>query len=321
MVRGMRGRWRVPAALVIVGVVLVATATLTAQTRFQLYMYAQDDTGAPVRDLKAIEVQMREDGQPGEIVTLEPFSLPVKVTVLVDNKLADDDGLGGGALVHLRSGLARFFDTLPRDVEVSLIATAPNPRWLVRPTTDPVQIEKGLSLITPDAFPARFTDALIEYAHRLDADFRDVSAEHEPDYVPVLVVIGSTTADASHIQRDAVIRMITSLRDHRVETHFLMFTPSGPQGLGDGAPVLIAKAAQEVTGGRYEALAGNASSSLNRLLPQMAASIANRHTKQTAQYKVTIERPSGAHGPVRDFDMTVTRAGVAYQLSIDGSLR
>jgi hypothetical protein len=315
----MDDRWRRGGALAIIGAFALASATAGAQARFQLYMYAQDDTGTPVRDLKATDVEMREEGRMGEVVALEPFALPVKLTVLVDNKLAGEDGLGG-ALVHLRSGLARFFESLPRDVEVSLIALAPNPRWLVRPTTDPLQIAKGLSLITPEEFPARFTDALIEYAHRLDADFRDVSAERAPEYLPVLVVIGSTSADASHFQRDTVIRMITSLRDYRVSTNFLMLNPSGPQQLEDGATVLIAKAIQEVTGGRYEALAASASSSLNRLLPQLAEAIASRHTKQTAQYRITIERPSGAQGPVRDFAMTVTRSGVAYQLSIDGLL-
>jgi hypothetical protein len=297
----------------------MATAALTAQSPYHIFMFAVDDEGLPVRDLTPDDLRIEEEGQTGEVVSVQPFSWPVKVTVLVDNHLANDDGVGGSALPHLRSGLTEFFEALPRDVEVSLIATAPNPRWLVKPTTDLVAIRKGVGLITPEDFPARFADSLVEYAARLGLEFGSLTPEDQQPYLPVLVAVGSTAADASHVRRDPIIEMLTALRDYRVWTNFFMFTPGGRADINDGGNVLIAKAAQEITGGRYDALAKSASSSLNRLLPQLARTIAGRHVRQTTQYRILLERPATATGPLRDFQLTMLREGVSYQLSADGT--
>src|SRR5438067_2816420 len=140
----------------------VVTATLHGQQRLQLYLAAMDAAGSPVIDLKADDIEAREGDAPAPVVRLEPFRWPVKVTVLVDNGASTSDWL-----VHYRAGLRKFFETLPRDVEASLIANAPNPRWLTRPTTDRLKLSKGIDLLTSDEAFARSNDALVEYAERL----------------------------------------------------------------------------------------------------------------------------------------------------------
>lgn len=54
--------------------------------------------------------------------------------------LVDNGPRTADSLVHLRNGLNRLLDGIPRDIPVSLIATAPNPRWLIRESKGLVQI-------------------------------------------------------------------------------------------------------------------------------------------------------------------------------------
>lgn len=307
--------WLVP---VLVGVVLAAVS-VQAQRRYDLFMLAIDEEGYPVTDLKSSELQYKENGVDGTVVSVTPFRWPLRITVVVDNGPDSAD-----RLVHLRSGLKKFFENLPRDIEVELIATAPNPRWLTNPrrTSDPVQIEKAVNLLTPDESYGRFTDSLVEYAQRLDSEFRGLSAEERPPFVPVLVEIGSTGVDGSRVDVDPTSKAIDTMRRYGVQTHFLMFSPnrsgSAPD-LNEGATVLIAKEVQRFTGGEYEALAGAASSNLNTRLPELADKLAVRHLKQTLQYRVTLERPAAATSQMpENISFSLNRPGTKYVLSLDG---
>jgi hypothetical protein len=97
-----------------------------------------------------------------------------------------------------------------------------------------------------------------------------------------------------------------------------MMSPGGASGVNDGIHAMVAKAVQEATRGRYEALA--ASSRLATLLPEIAAGIAETHLRQTTQFRVTVERPAGAVGAVRDLQISVRREGIKYILTSDGRI-
>ena len=66
-----------------------------------------------------------------QVVKVEPLAIPMKLTIAVDNGLDSAD-----VLAHYRSGLTGLVKALPPDVEITLITTAPQPRTVVRPTTD-----------------------------------------------------------------------------------------------------------------------------------------------------------------------------------------
>ena len=307
-------RWLIPA----LAAVLLAVVSVQAQQRYDLYLLAVDGQGVPLTDLKASELQYKENGLDGSVVSLTPFEWPLRVTVLVDN--GPDSG---DRLVHLRSGLKKFFERLPRDVEVELIATAPNPRWLQRRTSDPVQIQKAVDLLTPDEHYGRFTDSLIEYAQRLDAEFRSLGPEERTPFSPVLISIGSSGVDGSRIDVDPTQKMIMTFRKYLVSSHFLMFSPNrsgGTPDINEGATVLVAKEVQRFTGGEYEALAASGSSNLNTRLPELADRLAIRHIKQTVQYRVTLERPAEAKTPQpENISFALARPGAKYVLSLIGS--
>lgn len=306
---------------------LLATAVVVnGQEQSAIYLFAMDARGAPVLDLQASDISIKEDVGPSDIVSVRRFGWPLKVTVLLDNGPRTGD-----ALVHYRTGLKKFFAGLPPDVPVSLIATAPNPRWLIRETKDRVQIEKGIGLITPDEGLGRFSDALIEYASRLDEEFRKVSKEQLQPYLPVLVSMATTHQDGSNVRRESNVKMLTSLLKHRVWTNMIMMTPgrspTAPGGLpaidyDEGQNAEIAKAVQEVTRGRYVPITGSGTSALSStILPELAQAITLRYIRQMTQHRIVMERPEGARGPMKNFTLALlNHPGAKIVVSIDGNI-
>src|SRR5687767_11651799 len=311
--------------LIVAGLATVAAAR-QASEESAIYVLALDAKGAPLLDLKEKDIAIREDVGTSNIVSVRRFGWPIKVTVLVDNGPRTTE-----ALVHYRAGLKKFFAGLPPRVPVSLIATAPNPRWLLKETTDRVQIEKGVNLITIDEGLPRFSDALIEFASRLDAEFRNVEGPQLPPYLPVLVSIATTHQDGSNVRRETNLKMLTSLRQHRVWTNMIMVAPGRALTEPGGLPVVeadegqnaeIAKIVQEVTRGRYVPITGSGTSALSStILPGLAEEIALRYLRQMTQHRIVFERPASATGTMKNFSLSLlNRPGAKVVLSTDGSM-
>jgi hypothetical protein len=303
--------------------VILAAVAVHAQEQATLYLFAVDQKGVPVLDLTASDITIKEDLGASTIRSVRRFGWPMKVTVLLDNGPRTAD-----ALVHYRTGLRKFFAGLPPGIPVSLVATSPQPRWLFRETTDKVQIEKGIGLITIDETLGRFSDALGEYAARLDTDFRNVSIEQMPPYLPVLVSIATTDQDGSDVRRESNLKMILSLRKHLAWTNMIMISPAMAGGgvlstdpdVGQNAE--IAKVVQEATRGAYTPVTGSGTSALSStLLPELAQAIARRHIRQMTQHRIVLERPAGAKGPMKNFALTLSNhPGAQIVVSTDGNI-
>jgi hypothetical protein len=131
----------------------------------------------------------------------------------------------------------------------------------------------------------------------------------------------------STAQRDALLRMLNSLVQYRTLVSIVMVslgrTTAGggvnDVGVNEGAHILVAKAAQELTGGHYEQISD--SNALPKLLADIGRRIAATHVRQTTQYLMTIERPAGASGPIKDLRLSIARKGVSYMVSADGVYR
>jgi hypothetical protein len=313
--------------LFLVGLVTIGAAVY-GQEQSAIYLFAVDQKGTPLLDVKMSDIAIKEDIGSSTVVGVRRFGWPLKVTVLVDNGPRTNE-----ALVHYRTGLKKFFAGLPPDVPVSLIATAPNPRWLFRETKDRLQIEKGVNLITIDEGLGRFSDALVEYAERLDDEFKKVETTHLPPYLPVLVSIATTDQDGSEVRRDSNVEMIKSLGKHRVWTTMIMVAPApgrtqAQQGgrsvveSNEGQNAQIAKTLQEFTRGGYVPVTGSGTSALSStILPDLARDIALRYIKQMTQHRIVFERPAGAKGPMKNFSLALlNHPGAKIVLSTDGAM-
>jgi hypothetical protein len=313
------------------GLVAVATVAIRAQDQFALYIFVADKTGVPVLDIKPADLTVKEDVGQSTVVSVTRFGWPLKVTVLVDNGLKTQSWL-----LHYRAGLKKFFEGLPPEVSVSLYVTAPQPRALFKDTKDKVQIQKGVNLITSeseqDGSLGRFADALYEYSKRLDEEFRKVSAEQLPPYLPVLVSIATTQQDGSHVQRELNQDMLKSMRKHHVWTNMIMIQPSKAAADPGNAPSIdpdeaqtseLANAVYQFTKGRYIPISQTGASSLaTNILPDMAQLITVRYIKQMMQHRLILERPSGASGPMKNFSLTLANnPGAQLVVSTDGQIQ
>lgn len=308
-------------------VLLTALAgVLRAQTESAVYVFVADAENRPILDLSAQDFTIKEAGGESVITRVSRTAWPLRLTVLVDNGPGTAD-----SLVHLRSGLTKLFDGIPRDIPVSLIATAPNPRWLIRESKDVVQIANAVGRLTPDEHLGQFSDAVREYAQRLDLEFRNLGPERLQPYLPVLVSLTTTNQDGSNVVKANVERMLQQLKTHRAWAHMLMVTPSrrlntpgtiDNLSVDEGQNAQIAKLVQEVTGGTYTRLTGNGTSALpSKLMPELAQAIALRYLKQMFQHRIEFQRPEGVSGPMKNFSLGLrNRPGATVIVSTNGSM-
>ena len=297
-----------------VGAVVIASSPIGAQqNQLQAFISAVDANGAPVTDLKPEEIAMTENGAPGKVVSLDRFNLPVKLTIVIDNGKDSQT-----ALSTVREGLTGLVDALPPDVEVTLVTLAPQPAMFVKPTTDRAQIARGISRFGVDPSEApRFSDALVEYAERLDKDFKDKKLT----YAPMLVAVSTSAVESSAAQRDTIEKALKTLLTRGARVSLIMFTTKptdadSVDGLKNGRQVLIATPIVKASRGKFETLV--AFSRLTTVLPEWGKEIAFSHTRQTNQYRAVIERPGGATGPLNNLGLRLTRQGLNGSVSFDG---
>lgn len=291
-----------------VALVVFWDQALRAQSQFSFFASIIDEMGRPVETITPDEILVTEDGEPMTVSRIEPVSWPVRVEVLVDNGL----GLGSENLIHLRNGLRALFQTLPSGIEASLITTSPQPRFVVRSTTDRLAWLQGVDRIAPDSGAGRFTEALLESATRFYNDRGEKGA-----YFPVVIMAGTTAGDVNVMERD-VQRLLQRFYERAATVHVIMLSGTRSARTIAGAnQTQVGIAVTELTGGQYENIA--AASRLATLLPELGERVAASHERQRTQFRITVDRPSGGRGPMGTVRMT-SRAGLRIHLSRDGHL-
>jgi hypothetical protein len=300
-----------------------AAATVVAFLGHAVLLVAQDDaftfvvsvfdqSGRPVRDLARDEIVLTENGVAAEIVKVEPFVIPVQVTMAVDN-----GPLSADSLAHYRTGLTGLVRALPTDVQVTLITMSPQPRMVVQPTRDRIKLLRGINGFAPQDDSPRFTDTLVEFARRYETELRETN---RIDSVPVLVMVSTTVPEAVSYAPEEITRALAFLERRRAQVHVAMLNvrrgASARVAIDDGRQTMIAIPATKVTKGRYETLAN--SSRLATLLPEMGSEIAALHRKQANQLLITARRQPGRRGPLQNPQVGLTRKGMTGSVSLDG---
>ena len=297
-----------PFHIAVLVLTLAAGLVVRAQQQITFFVAAATVTGEPVTDLKAEEFAVAEDGREATNVRVTPVAWPVKLTVLVDN------GFETGAFLSLfRSGLKALFAALPAGVEASLLTLAPQPRWVVRPTSDAVLLARGPDRLTPDESASRMIEGLVEAAARIDEENRKQVA-----YFPVIVLLSTTGPEGSTSLNRDIDRMAARLTTYPARVHVIMLGTgiTSPNQIVGARQVQVAKIMADRTGGRYEAIA--AASRIPVLLGEYGGMIAEAHAFQSRQYMVTADRPAGATGAVGQILAGSTRPGVRFTATAQG---
>ena len=299
--------------LAVVAAFLAAAALLVAQDENVAFVISVvDQSGRPVVDLTRDEIVLTENGVEGEIVKVQPFEMPVALTVAVDN-----GPLSADALAHYRNGLTALVRALPAEMEVTLITMSPQPMMVVQPTTDRIRLLRGINGFAPQEDSPRFTDTLVEFSRRHEAALTETNRIAS---VPVLLMVSTSVPEATSYSSGEVTRALAFLERRRAMVHVVMLNlrrgVSAAASLNDGRQTMLAIPATKVTQGRYEALSN--SSRLVTLLPEMGAAIAALHRKQVTQLLVTARRQPGRRGPLQNLQIGLTRTGMTGSVSLDG---
>jgi hypothetical protein len=269
------------------GVVMVACSMFAAheahgQQQFQLYASVVEGVGgSPVTSLEPTDIRVMEGGVEAKVVKIEPVSFPVKLQLLLDNGV----GLGSQNLQILKDGVTGLLDSLPDGIEVTIVTTAPQPRFLVRPTMDRAAMREGLTRLAPDGGAGRFVESLHEATQRIERD--------KSEHAPVIVMAGTSYGDANVMERD-VKRIFERLQRKPTTVHVILLSATAGSATGGANQTQVGLAVTEYTRGRYENIA--AATRLATLLPEFGELVAESHLQQSHQFRLTIVRPAGASG-------------------------
>ncbi len=292
-------------AALLCGGLAVVPAGLQAQKQLQVFASVVDATGAPATSVELGDVRLLENDVEAKVTKVEPVNWPIKLQLLVDNGV----GLGNGNINQLRTGITGLLDALPPNLEVTIVSTAPQPRFLTRPTTDRAAMTKGLDILAPDTGAGRFVEGLNEATQRIEKD--------KTDYFPVIVVVGTTTGDRN--VRDSDIKSMMGRLEKRPTTvHVVMFSGSGQTASGGGNQIEVGMMVTKFTSGRYEGI--NSATRLATLLPEIGAQIAKSVERQTHQFRITADRPASASGDIGRISASAKAPLVLAGLSFDGRL-
>ncbi|HEX5107797.1 MAG TPA: hypothetical protein VFV95_05095 [Vicinamibacterales bacterium] len=297
-------------------VAALSTLAVAAQdNQFQVFLAVTEAaSGKPVVDLKPEDISMSESGMPGKVVTLERYNLPVKLTLAIDNGPDTDR-----AVEFYRTGLTGLVDALPPDLEINVWTTAPQPRQVVRPTTDRGEIKKAFGRLGRESESPRFTDALMEFGDRLD---KDVKAK-KVNYLPFLIMIATPADDATTYQLQDVQKSIGTMAKNGAVGSVIMTTSKVGSSeyvrdLTEGRQGTIARLLVQSTRGQFQAIPDPRN--IPGTLAEWGKALGDLHTKQTNQYRLVLQRPAGVSGQInpQNLDLRVTRAGLAAAVSGNG---
>ena len=274
----------------------------------QLYISLLDAEDKPVTDLEIGEITVIVDDVECKVVKLEPVSKQMKLTLMVDNGPVTTK-----ELATFRSALRAFFDALPPEIETAFYTINPQPRAVVKATTDRQKLLQGIDLIAPDSGGGLFFDALVEASDRFEKD--------KTDHFPMLMMVASDFGrNSSALDRD-YMKLQKRIVDKGATVHFAILHAGGDR-VNAVAGVLqtqVGLAVTQLSGGRYENIA--AATRLVTLLPEFAKAIALTNLRQTHAYRVTYERKDSKNPPQKiSAALSRLRSGLQPQLSIDGHM-
>ena len=295
------------AGLVAALALFAAAPRLLAQQQGQLYISVLDAENKPVTDLEPGDITVLVDDVDCKVVKLEPVSKPMKLTLLVDNGPVTTK-----ELTSFRNGLKAFLTALPEPLEVALYTINPQPRPVVRATTDRQKLLQGVDLIAPDNGAGMFFDALVEASERIEKD--------KSDNFPVLMMVASDFGrNSSAMDRDFE-RLQRRIVQKAITVHFLILHGGGDR-VNSVAGALQTEVGLQVTklsGGRYENIA--AATRLVTLLPEFAKLIAESNLRQMNEYRITYERKESKPAQRLSASLSRLRVGVNAKLSMDGHM-
>jgi len=290
------------AALCLVG----GPLTVEAQEH-TLHVAVADAQGNPVPGLTEDDIVVQWDGENLETTEFEAIDWPVRLTVFVDN-----GGTAANLVPQVREGLRALLRELPAEVEIAMLTTSRQPRWITRYTTDRAELEGNIANISPDSgTAATYNDALVEEANRINDDADD----DERDYYPVIIMVATDGPDRSRSQQGRIDRMVEQLLENSVEVHTLLYVGGG---LGSGSMAAgVGQQLAQFTRGSFERI--TVPSAVVDRLTALGQDISRKHGFVSSQYRITYRQPRNASQQPA-IGVATPRQGLQMMATLDGNI-
>jgi hypothetical protein len=284
------------------GVCLLTVLTAAQNSKeIQIFASVLDATGAPAKTVEVGDLRLMENGADAKITKVEPVNWPVKLQILLDNGV----GLGSQNVQQLKAGVKALLEAMPENLEVTIVSTAPQPRFLTKPTTDRAAMQKALDLLAPDTGAGRFVESLNEATQRIEN-------------FPVINSVGTTSGDVS-VRDSDINSMMKRLQARPTTVHVILYNGGTQSASGGSNQTQVGLNVTQFTGGKFENI--NSATRIATLLPEFGKSVATNVERQSHQFRVTADRPAGASGDVGKISMGAKSPLVLAGLSFDGRVR
>jgi hypothetical protein len=260
-----------------------------------VYFTAIDKQGAPVLDLAASELRVKEGGRARDVLRLESAAERLHIALIID-----DNGTG-----LFRSSVAQFVQRLRNDADFAITVVNGQAMRLVDFTSDVQKLSEGVNALgarpsTPDG--GQLLSAIYEAAR----DFRRREAARP-------VIVAMTVGGEEHTPLPAH-HVLEQLRDSRASLSVFELTSSLLR-----STVAVSRASQllEESLNLNEVLGDGSKQSGGRKDEIVAATGMVRGVQMLAeelarQYKLTYVLPTGVK-PNERFELTATRADVVVR--------
>jgi hypothetical protein len=197
--------------------VVASVASMRAPTPRVVYISATDAKGAPVTDLVAADISVKEGGKDQAIVGLEPATAALDVVVLVS-----DNGTG-----VFQPGAFQFFQSLLGHGKFSMSQFTPQVAQVMDFTDDVSTIQAALGRITPrgkvEGSGEQLIDAIAQSARTL---------QQRKAARPVILVLTVSGESEESLNPQPVLNQV---RMSGAMLNVVFFTGAGTgQVLGDG---------------------------------------------------------------------------------------
>ncbi len=299
----MRHRRRALTALLAAALCLLAAALPAQAQEHTLHVAVADAEGNPVPGLTEDDIVVQWDGENLETTEFEPVDWPVRLTVLVDNS---DSGVP--IVPQVREGLRALLRELPAEMEIAMLTTARQPRWITRHTTDRAELEGNIANIAPDTgTAATYNDALVEETDRIHDDDRE--------YYPVIITVATDGADRSRSQQGRIDRMVERMVENSVEVHTLVYV-GGMLGAGSMAAG-VGEALVPITRGSFERI--TVATAVVDRLTALGRDIARKHRMVSNQYRITYRQPRNPSSQP-SIGVATEREGLQMLPTLDGNV-
>lgn len=175
-------------------VLAVATAALIAQsTRRTIYVTARGADGAPLPELAAADVVIREGGQPRPVIRVEPSRTPLQIAVVLEERLAPDD--------DVRRAVANFFDHVHETGKVALYVVGRRSERRSDYTSAIVPFARAINGLPPRSFQQ---GDLVQAVHEIAREQRSREGRR------AVVVLGVEGAQPSSVTAQGVLEQLTA---------------------------------------------------------------------------------------------------------------